>query len=422
MIALIALAVAGAHPLAAPRQQPVRYTVRAEETLIGIARRWFAKPDTWPVVQRFNRVADPFRMRTGLVLQIPRELLKSEPVSAKVVAFHGGATIGGHQVVLGAPVREGADIVTAADASITVELADGSRFSLPSQTRVGVARLRRVLLNGDVDKVFTTARGRGEWRANPAPTPDSRYMVTTPVSVSAVRGTAFRVAYDEVAAVSVIEGTVGVSGEDLARAVPIPRGQGVGVGPGGVGAPVKLLPAPTVERPGAVQSRGTLDFVARPVTGAAGYVFEVGTDAGMIDRVREARGTDGHVSFPALPDDSYFLRVTATDPNGIDGFASVFAFERLALSSRPPERVGRGFRFKWAGGGDGPREYRFSLFADEAGRRPIVDTAGLREPVFTVTDLAPATYWWRVSVIRFLDGKVVTAVGELQSLTIAKSR
>ncbi len=422
MIVLLALAAASVRPLPAPVQPPVRYTVRADETLIGIGKRWFARPDAWAVVQRLNRVADPFRMRTGLVLQIPRDLLRSEPVSGKVVAFRGGALVSGRQAAIGTVVGEGADIVTASDASITVELADGSRFSLPSQTRVGIARLRRVLLNGDVDKIFTTARGRSEWRASPAPTPNSRFMVTTPVSVSAVRGTGFRVGYDQVATVGVIEGTVGVSGENPTRAVALPKGQGVAVGPGGVGVPVGLLAAPAVERPGTTQSRPTLDFVARPVAGAASYVFEIGTDAGIIDRVREARGTDGHVAFPALSDGSYFLRVTATDPSGIDGFASVFAFERLALSSRPPERVGRGFRFKWSGGGEGAREYRFTLFADEAGRRPVVDMGGLREPVFTVTDLAPATYWWRVAITRFVDGNVVTAVGELQSLTIAKQR
>lgn len=413
------IALAGATPLAPPAQSPVVYTVKAGDTLIGLARKWFVRADSWPAVQRLNRVPDPNRMPAGRTLSIPRELLKSEPVGAKVIAFRGAATLSGQVPVLGAPVREGMAIATGEGASITVECADGSRFSLPSQTRLGISRLRRILLTGDLDRVFATIQGRGEWRVSPAPTPGSRFMVTTPVSVSAVRGTGFRVGYEDAAVVGVVDGNVGVSGDDPSRATPIPKGKGVAVTSVGVGIPVDLLPPPELRRPGAIQSAPRVIFKVDPVPGARSYVFELGGDAGLIDRIAEFRGSGGEVAFDDIPDGSYFVRASATDPNGIDGFAKTWSFERLTLRSEPPEAGERGMRFRWLGGGDGQRDYRFTLYIDEAATKAVIDRSGLKDTSFIVTDLKPRTYWWRVVLTKFKNGKAIVATGELQSFTIA---
>ncbi len=417
--AALLLALASAGPLMPPEPPPVRYTVKAGDTLIALARKWFVRVDGWPAVQRINRVANPRRMPIGLILTIPRPLLRTEAIGARVVAFRGAATLSGQAPVLGAPVPEGTVIATGAGASITIECADGSRFSLPSQTRIGVTRLRRILMTGDLDRVFATIHGQGEWRASPAPTPDSRFMVTTPVSVSAVRGTGFRVGYEDAAAVGVVEGLVGVSGEDLGQATPLPKGKGVSVTNAGVGRPVDLLAPPELRRPGAVQSGPRVMFRVDPVPGARSYVFDVGTDAGLIDRIAELRGTDGTVAFDAIPDGSYFVRATATDPDGIDGFAKIWAFERLRLGTRPPESSPRGMLFRWTGGEDGQHDYRFSLYADESASVPVVDRNGIQETSFMVTDLRPGTYWWRVTLTKFYGGQAVVATSELQSFTIA---
>ncbi len=418
---LAVIALAGATPLAPPPQPPVRYTVKAGDTLIAFAARWMTDARAWPAVQRANRIADPYRLPVGRVLTVPRELLKSEPLPAKVVAFRGDVRVNGRAVAMGSGVAEGAEILTGRDASVSVESGDGSRFSLPSNTRVRVARLRRVLLTGDLDRVFATAQGRGEWRAAPAPTPESRFMVTTPVSVSAVRGTEFRVGYEDAAVAGVTEGAVGVSGSNPDRAVALPKGKGVAVTAAGPGRTVDLLPAPELLQPGRTQAAPVLRFAVAPVTGSKSYVFEVGSDAGLIDRVAEVRDAGVSVELPPVPDGSWFVRATATDGQGIDGFAKTWAFERLSFGTRPPEAIGRGMRFRWLGG-EGTREYRFTLCRDENCAVPVIDRAGLAEEMMTVTDLAPGTYWWRVTVTKFGGAAPVVASGDLQSFTVAASR
>lgn len=412
------LALAGGAALTPPSQTPVQYRVKPGDTLIALSARWFVRTDSWTSVQRLNRVGDPLRLAVGKTLSIPRDLLKTEPIAAKVVAFRGAVELAGKVPTLGAPVREGMAIATGDGGSITVECNDGSRFSLPSQTQLSIARLRRILLTGDLDRVFATARGRGEWRVSPAPTSGSRFMVTTPVSVSAVRGTGFRVGYDGAAAVGVVDGTVNVSSEDFSRATPLPKGKGVAVTTTGVGQLVDLLRAPEIVQPGAVQATAQVRFMVAPVPGARSYVFEIGDDAGLTEVVAQFRGSGGEVAFDRVPDGSYFVRATATDPSGIDGFSKTWAFERLALSTSPPEAFGRGMRFRW-GGGDGARDYRFSLYRDAAATVALIDRAGLTDTELTLTDLKSGTYWWRVVLTKFRDGGAIVANGELQSFTIA---
>ena len=87
--------------------------------------------------------------------------------------------------------------------------------------------------------------------------------------------------------------------------------------------------------------------------------------------------------------------------NNIDGFAKTWSFELLALGSKPPEAFGRGMRFRWSGEdaiSGSARNYRFSLYTDEAGTRALIDRDGLQDTAFTVTELKPGTSWWRVAL------------------------
>ena len=92
------------------------------------------------------------------------------------------------------PLSEGQWIITGPGAFATFELEDASRVTLPSNTRVRIAKLRQTLLNNAPQRVFQLDQGKGTISATPTPTPGARFEVRTPVSVSAVRGTEFRVA------------------------------------------------------------------------------------------------------------------------------------------------------------------------------------------------------------------------------------
>jgi hypothetical protein len=212
---------------------------------------------------------------------------------------------------------------------------------------------------------------------------------------------------------------------------PVPAGFGVGASASGVSAPVALLPGPKMGPGGQTQSEAIVRFTVQPVAGAASYRLLLARDAGFIDIFAEARTQTTSQAWPTadfsqLENGTYFVRLTAIDPGGLEGFPSDYSFDRdlntLTAGAPSDSREGkhRKFLFRWSAAGDGVRNYRFQLFSDAEAKVPVVDQPGLTQPQLTLTDLPPGTYSWRVAAVRFKDGAVTEKLGSLQQLQIGK--
>jgi hypothetical protein len=427
---------------AAPIEAPVAYVVKPGDTLIGLGRAYLNRPGDYRAVQKTNRVQQPKRLRPGSQLNIDPNLLKSTPIAASLSAFTGPVFIetNGQRAParVGMGLAEGQVVITGANAFATFEMEDGSRITLPSNTRVRITRLRQVLINNAPQRVFQLDQGRGTISATPTQNPAAKFEVRTPVSVSAVRGTEFRVGAtgDDPnggrAQTEVLKGAVGVdAGAVATSAPPVPAGFGVSAAAGGVSAPVKLLEAPKLGAGGQNQGDKTVRFAVQPLTGAAAYRLQLSRDAGFVDIFAEATTKDPAADFGEVPNGTYFVRLTALDAGGLEGFPGDYSFDRDldTLDAAAPGDVREGkhrkFLFRWSSAGDGVRNYRFQLFANpegksEAAKAPLVDQPGLSEPQLTLTDLPPGTYAWRVVAVRFKNGTVTEKVGPLQTLQIGR--
>lgn len=346
---LLLLAVLAAAP--AVRAEPsVTYVVKPGDTLIGLASRYLNRPADYRVVQKANGVAQPTRLRSGSQLNIDPNLLKAEPTAARLSAFSGPVFIetAGQRAPArkGMALSEGQVVITGPNAFATFELDDASRVTLPSNTRVRIARLRQVLINRAPQRVFQLDQGKGEVSATPNATPGARFEVRTPVSVSAVRGTVFRVGTDGARAqTEVLKGAVGVdAGQAKTDGAPVAAGFGVGVGAEGRGAPVALLPGPRLGPGGRTQTQPIVRFTVQPLSGAASYRVLLARDAGFEDIFAEARtqATTREwptVDFGQIENGAYFIRITALDAGGLEGFPTDDRFEReLAVQDpRAPE-------------------------------------------------------------------------------------
>ena len=417
---------------AAPAEPPVAYVVKPGDTLIGLGRAYLTKPGDYRAVQKTNRVQQPRRLRPGSQLNIDPNLLKSTPIAASLSAFTGPVFVetGGQRVParIGMGLAEGQTVITGANAFVTFEMEDGSRVTLPSNTSVRITRLRQVLINNAPQRVFQLDQGRSAISATPTQNPAGRFEVRTPVSVSAVRGTEFRVGADgDKAQTEVLKGAVGVdAGAVVTSAPPVAAGFGVSATAGGVSAPVKLLPAPKLGAGGQNQGDKTVHFAVEPLAGAGGYRLQLSRDAGFVDIFAEATTRDPAADFGEVPNGTYFVRLTALDAGGLEGFPGDYSFDRDldTLDAAAPSDVREGkhrkFLFRWSSAGDGARNYRFQLFAGGDAKVPLVDQPGLTEPQLTLTDLPPGTYGWRVVAVRFKNGTVTEKVGPLQTLQIGK--
>ena len=167
---ILMLALMGASASAQRPAQPdhITYTVKAGDTLIGLAQRGFRRQADYVVAQRLNSVRNPRVLRIGSTLRLPRRILRVEPIGARVIAFRGAAQVSGAAAQVDMEVREGAVLSTGANAFLAIELADGSVLTLPSRSRMNVAGLHRIVLTGDEVKRFVLANGRTETSARPS--------------------------------------------------------------------------------------------------------------------------------------------------------------------------------------------------------------------------------------------------------------
>jgi hypothetical protein len=326
---------------------------------------------------------------------------------------------------------EGQRLHTGEGAFATFEMADDSRVTLPSNTSLRIDRMRQTILNNAPQRVFQMDKGRGTISATPNSNPNAKFEVRTPVSISAVRGTEFRVGQDPSGAKAQTEVLKGAVGVDLASATtsgpPVPAGFGVSATPAGVGAPVKLLPAPKLGDGGQRQGDKTVHFTVQPIDKAAAYRLAVSRDAGFVDIFAESTTPEPAVDFGAVPNGTYFVRLTALDGGGLEGLPADYSFDRdldiLEPGAAPSAQASgkhRNFLFRWSAAGDGVRVFRFQLFAGDDETKPIIDQPGLSEPQLTLTDLPPGTYGWRVSAVRFKAGTYSEKVGPMQTLQIGR--
>ena len=432
---LLSAAPAAAQSTAPSRQaETLDYVVRPGDTLIDLATAYMNRPLDYRRVQRENRVANPRRLSIGRTLALPVDLLRADPDEARIAGFRGAVTLtqGGAS---GAPatgqvVREAAVLSTGANAFVRLALSDGSHVVVPSNSRVRVSRLRRYAINGAVDHALTVETGRAESRVTPRTRPGG-FAIRTPVSVSAVRGTDFRVSFDEAgerSATEVLEGAVAVaSGETEALAA---ADQGVSAAAGAVRL-LPLLPAPALVRPDAPQTQAQVVFEIQPLPGAERYRGRIAQDAGMIESFAEADSTPGGpLAFGEMDEGAYFLRLTALSPEGLEGKATTYSFIRArngvgGLASAVDQRDRRRFyRFRWEAEGVGEASFRFQLWREaEDGTVDgplLVDHPGLTDEAFTLSDLPPGVYSWRVQGARHRFGRLLEAWSEPQQLRIGR--
>lgn len=430
-LVLVLGALAGAGPALARQAGTIDYVVRPGDTLSGLADRYLVRPGAYREVARLNRVQEPRRLPVGRVLRLPVALLRSEPAQARIVTVRGPVSLergGGaaEPATVGQAVGEGAVISTGANAFIRLALPDGGHVSLPSRSRVRVRRLRTILLNGATDQLFQLESGRVESEASPAREPGG-FVIATPISVSAVRGTSFRNSYDpdaERGGTEVIEGVVAVaagSSELVAR-----EAQGVTAGATGL-ALATLLPAPDLLDPDAVQTGDVIALEFAPTPGAVLYRARMATDAGMVDAFSESDSAPGQarITFTGVEDGLYFVRVSAVSADGLEGLAKVYTLLRarsgLANLSAAASGTGRDrqYLFRWEPQGDGPAEFRFQL-RKNGEDIPVVDEAGLSAPRLTLTGLPAGEYQWGVRITRRQYGRLIETWSDPQALRIGR--
>ncbi|NIJ06862.1 ferric-dicitrate binding protein FerR (iron transport regulator) [Sphingomonas vulcanisoli] len=313
---------------AAPDQGNYLYKVQRGDTMKSIANRYLLHSKDLGILLNLNRVPDANRLVLGSTVTIPRKLLMVVPARAVLAAYRGTVTLGGDKPAkVGSVVVEGARIETGPNSSASFTLEDGSTVTLPSQSVIRIDRLRLVLASGEMQQIFRLDDGKSQYAVAPNRGPASKFEVRTPVSVSAVRGTEFRIGFaktDASAVAEVVKDSVAVSA--AGAQILVPQGFGAKSSALSVGTPIKLLPPPQVVLPIYHRPDGSLVFNIAPLEKAVRYKLQIASDQGFQDLKNEGVNEKPSIVFASSPVGAFFVRVTAYDANGLEGLPHVYPF------------------------------------------------------------------------------------------------
>lgn len=317
------------------------YRVRPTDNIWDVSRHYLRADVPWQKLQDYNKITDPYHLPPGMHLRIPVAWLAVQPASATVVAVIGNAHAQqgdqgtAQDIKAGMAFGMGTRLSTDADASLTLQFADGSRVLMQHDSTLELDRLSAYGRTGMADTRLRLQRGRvvnDVTHVNGV----AHFSVQTPGSISSVRGTHFRIGTDgsDHSQTEVLGGRVDVGGDQ--RHVLVASGKGVAVIAGQrPGAPRALLEAPALQCP--QQPIGSL---SHPLTwaalpNAAHYRAQIAPttrfEALLLDRVVSAAG----VNLPDLPDGSYAIRVRGIDAQQLEGEDATCTIQ-LSAHPQPP--------------------------------------------------------------------------------------
>ncbi len=407
----------------------IRYQVVRGDTLFTLADHYLLHPQDYLLVQKQNKIADPLKLPVGKNLFIPRNLLKFQTAKAIVQSVRGQVSVSGTSIVgglakSGQSFGEGVNITTAQSSFISFSLDDGSHVAIPSNSNVTIKTLRKYILGGSIDYDFAINNGAARSTVVPLKSSDDQYRMRSPRAVSAVRGTDFETRYDDKTGQDYAEVVIGRLAVSTGTNSISDVSAGNGLALSKSGDPIKetLLAAPQVQSPSKLQADDIVQFHISKENGQAGYHVSIAEDAGFLNQIDEQTSANDVARFAALPNGNYFIRAKAISANGVEGMPATYAFKRrLNGITAQTSKDASGYKFAWAGSGDGVKRYHFQIFRNSTDSTPIVDEPNLTGQNISISDMPPADYYWRLGSSQYLDGEKQTNWTAFEKLTVAPS-
>ena len=297
----------------------------------------FSSPDDWKEIVVLNKMKDPNAIYPGQLLKIPTRLMKLFPLDATLVSTSGDVQLGGTKVGVGTTVPEGSKLQTGRNSSAVLELADGSRVTMLPNTLAELATSRSYGLRGDTSASGSTnwfsgllrlSAGVLETLAAKNVKRSSPLQIETPTSLVGVRGTQFRVAFDDPvsqnARTEVLEGNVRADNPATGSGTDLPTGKG-----SVFNAAVKAIAV--VDLPKAPDLSKVPDLIFKPqalwpmpaTTSYKTFRAQIAGDQNFDKVVRDVLVKDGNAEFSDLPNGQWFARVRSIRDDAIEGYDTV---------------------------------------------------------------------------------------------------
>ena len=387
------------------------YRVRPQDNIWDLASRYL-KPDVrWQTLQAYNKVADPYHLPPGMTLRVPIAWLRVQPATATVVAVMGSAhvqlpgTARPQNVAPGMTLGYGTHLSTDANASLTLQFADGSRLLMEENSALDLDQMSAYGRTGMVDTRLRLQHGRVTNAVTPMTGVGAHFSVETPGTISSVRGTHFRVTADQgQSRTEVLTGRVDVGGDHAH--VLVSKEHGVAVSDGAKPTQAQpLLPAPALQCPAQAIRKLPFALAWTPLAGAARYRVQLAAndkfEALLLDHVTHS----AQLSLPDVPDGDYAVRVRGIDAQQLEGEDAVCTLHLNAHPQPPlvidplPGSKARDTRprFHWSESLEAA-SYIWQLANDASFAQPLASETQLSGDNVRAPNALPyGRYYWRIA-------------------------
>ncbi len=366
-------------------------------------------------VQALNKIQDPWNIIPGTEIKIPAKWLRSFPMLVRVRSMQGQAELIEEQVndssklVSGALIIVGDTIRTGENSSVILEFVDGTRLSLEENSEMKVQYLGTYEYTGMTDSRLYLKKGRLETQVAPKKGSASRFKIATPVSVTSVRGTNYRISSEPETAKSnteVLEGGVLVTSSDKTRLIT--KGYGtIAVADQQPELPVKLLDSPDIDDVSRVFERVPIQLKLPELPKNQGYRVQIAETPLFNNMLFNKSFSSSTIRTVDLPDGKYQMRVRGIDEQGLEGKNAEFQFE-LNARPEPPflgmPKPGAGIveetpTFKWSQD-KAAKGYHLQIAETEDFTNILVDISTSTEASLTLEKpLKIGKYYWRIATI-----------------------
>ena len=389
-------------------------TIAPGDTLISLSQRYLGQPQRWLALQRFNHITQDRRLQPGAQLRIPMSWLRWTERAAEVIFVQGqvSGVIAGVTAATGGPLAAGMQLKagdrfdTGLAGALTLRMPDGALIVFPSKTQAALGVSREVTGTGLRSTLIELQSGSVDSTVPTLKDPASRFEISTPRVVTAVRGTRFRVAADgDVSRHEVVSGVVAVDGS--AGNASLNKSQGLRAEAGRLGTVVPLLPAANVSGLPQRMERTAQSLTVPPLAGAQGWRWQVAADAAFTQLLQDDRTSAPTWLLTDLADGDYHLRLRAADAQNLEGQEAAMAFAVRARPEPPAmmspssgDSVAGAAELLWAEGVNAPAYHvqvaRDARFADLVlDRSPVTGNRLPMDAAWT-----PGTYYWRLATLR----------------------
>ncbi len=387
-------------------------TVQKGTNLIHLTRQYCTSEHHWKELAKINKLTEPYRLLPGDTLYAPIELVQKEMVTAKVVSVIGGVFIISDnkklkRVQKGDLVVPGQTLVTEEDGFAHLIFPDNKYTRISSDSKFTLTYLIR-LTDKSLKAEFFLERGRITHAVKKKLKKNENFTTRTPVSVTGVRGTEFRVKMgdNEENIIETLGGVVKVNA--AGNSLNVKTGEGTKVERGkGPQQPVRLPPSPSV--PLIEDVYRVLPVIITPEKGknVSSYRLRVTADQEGNETILELTALAGEsFTLLALPDGELYGFLTALDQDGFESLpAPRFIIYVRTLPGAPivssPHRGKTIFapevEIRWL-----ESEYATSYFvqtASDKGFKNILSEKIQQKAVFVDKEMAPGNYFLRVQAI-----------------------